>query len=133
MTVALNKDARSGAVTSIERYFQDELDEKIGNIRAAALLNFFLEEIGPSVYNRGVADAQERLQMRVTELDIECHEDEFGYWKQGRFRVLPRHARAVSVDLFPRIYQGGSVHSGPPCCRPRVQPGPYGGTGDARF
>ena len=80
MTVALNKDARSSAVTSIERYFQDELDEKIGNIRAAALLNFFLEEIGPSIYNQAVADVQERLLQRVTEVDIECHEDEFGYW-----------------------------------------------------
>jgi len=80
MTVALNKDARSSAVTSIERYFQDELEEKIGNIRAAALLNFFLEEIGPSIYNQAVADVQERLLQRVTEVDIECHEDEFGYW-----------------------------------------------------
>lgn len=26
------------------------------------LLNFFLEEIGPAVYNQGVADAQKRLQ-----------------------------------------------------------------------
>ena len=80
MTVALNKDTRSSAVTSIERYFQDELEEKIGNIRAAALLNFFLEEIGPSIYNQAVADVQERLLQRVTEVDIECHEDEFGYW-----------------------------------------------------
>jgi len=30
-----------------------------------------LEEVGPSVYNRGVADAQGRMQMRVSELDIE--------------------------------------------------------------
>jgi uncharacterized protein (DUF2164 family) len=80
MTIALNKEARATAVTSIERYFKDELDEKIGNIRAAALLNFFLEEIGPSIYNQAVADVQERLIGRVTEVDIECHEDEFGYW-----------------------------------------------------
>jgi len=80
MTIALNKEARTTAVTSIERYFKDELDEKIGNIRAAALLNFFLEEIGPSIYNQAVADVQERLIGRVTEVDIECHEDEFGYW-----------------------------------------------------
>jgi uncharacterized protein (DUF2164 family) len=80
MTIALNKEARATAVTSIERYFKDEIDEKIGNIRAAALLNFFLEEIGPSIYNQAVADVQERLIGRVTEVDIECHEDEFGYW-----------------------------------------------------
>ena len=86
MTIALNKEARATAVTSIERYFKDELDEKIGNIRAAALLNFFLEEIGPSIYNQAVADVQERLIGRVTEVDIECHEDEFGYWTKRRSR-----------------------------------------------
>ena len=80
MTITLNKEARATAVTSIERYFKDEQGEKIGNIRAAALLNFFLEEIGPSIYNQAVAAVQERLIGRVTEIDIECHEDEFGYW-----------------------------------------------------
>jgi uncharacterized protein (DUF2164 family) len=80
MTITLNKEARATAVTSIERYFKDEQGEKVGNIRAAALLNFFLEEIGPSVYNQAVAAVQERLIGRVTEVDIECHEVEFGYW-----------------------------------------------------
>ena len=86
MSISLNKESRATAVTSIERYFKDELDEKIGNIRAAALLNFFLEEIGPSIYNQAVADVQERLIARVTEIDIECHEDEFGYWTKRRSR-----------------------------------------------
>ena len=86
MTITLNKESRATAVTSIERYFKDELDEKIGNIRAAALLNFFLEEIGPSIYNQAVADVQERLIGRVTEVDIESHEDEFGYWLERKGR-----------------------------------------------
>lgn len=82
MTIELNKDVRAAAIKSIERYFQVNMDERIGNIQAGALLNFFLEEIGPSVYNKAVADAQERIQMRATELDIECHEDEFRYWQK---------------------------------------------------
>jgi uncharacterized protein (DUF2164 family) len=80
MTIELHKDARSEAIRSIERYFEENLEERIGNIQAAALLAFFLEEIGPSVYNKAIADAQERIQMRAAELDIECHEDEFSYW-----------------------------------------------------
>ena len=80
MAIELDKSQRPSAIVSIERYFKEHFDQRIGNIQAGALLNFFLEEIGPSVYNRGVADAQERLQMRVTELDIEVHEDEFRYW-----------------------------------------------------
>jgi uncharacterized protein (DUF2164 family) len=82
MTIELNKDVRAQAIASIERYFKENMDERIGNIQAAALLNFFVEEVGASIYNQAVADAQERLQMRVMELDIECHEDEFGYWRK---------------------------------------------------
>ena len=80
MAVEISKEARKEAITSIERYFRENMDEPIGNIAAAALLAYFLEEIGPLVYNRAVTDVQERLQMRVSELDIEHHEDEFAYW-----------------------------------------------------
>lgn len=85
MSIELSKESRATAVSSIERYYKENFDEKIGNIQAAALLNFFLDEIGPSVYNQAVADIQQRLLVRVSELDIEHHEDEFGYWaKQAR-------------------------------------------------
>lgn len=82
MSIEISKEARSQAVTSIERYFRENMDEPIGNIAADALLGFFLEEIGPLVYNRAVADVQERLQARVAELDLEVHEDEFQYWRK---------------------------------------------------
>lgn len=88
MTIELNKEARAAAVASIERYYKENFDERIGNIQAAALLHFFLDEIGPCIYNQAVAEVQERLMLRVGELDIECHEDEFGYW--SRLKRLPR-------------------------------------------
>jgi uncharacterized protein (DUF2164 family) len=82
MAIELPKDARKEAVASIERYFRENMEEKIGNVAAGGLLSFFLEEIGPTIYNKAVADVQERLQMRVAEVDIEVHEDEFGYWRK---------------------------------------------------
>lgn len=82
MSIELSKEDRAQAIASIERYFRENMEEKIGNIAAGGLLGFMLEEIGPSVYNKGVADAQERLQARVTELDFEVHEEEFGYWSK---------------------------------------------------
>ncbi|HEX8282652.1 MAG TPA: DUF2164 domain-containing protein [Pyrinomonadaceae bacterium] len=85
MAIELTKEARDEAVASTQRYFEENMEEPVGNIAAGGLLNFFLEEIGPAVYNRGVADAQKRLQERVSELDIEVHEEEFRYWqKHGR-------------------------------------------------
>ena len=82
MTIEISKEVRKEAIASIERYFMENMDEKIGNIAAGALLNYFLEEIGPLVYNQAVADVQERLQVRISELDIEHHEDEFQYWRK---------------------------------------------------
>ena len=87
MTIELNKDSRAEAIRSIERYFEENLGERIGNIQAGALLGFLLAEIGPSIYNQAIAAAQERMQMRAAELDVELHEDEFRYWaKQPRKR-----------------------------------------------
>jgi uncharacterized protein (DUF2164 family) len=82
MPIDLPKDVRSQAIASIERYFREHMDEPIGNIAAGGLLGFFLEEIAPVVYNQAVTDVQERLQARVAEVDLEVHEDAFGYWKK---------------------------------------------------
>lgn len=78
----MSREARSQAVASIERYFAEALDQRIGNVAAGALLGFVLEEIGPLVYNQAVAQVQERLGARIQELDIELHEDEFTYWRK---------------------------------------------------
>lgn len=90
MAIELSKEARKEAIASIERYFRENMEEPIGNIAAGALLGFFLEEVGPAIYNRAVAEVQERLQARVSELDIEAHEEEFQYWskhdRKGRER-----------------------------------------------
>ena len=66
------------------------MEERLGNLGANALLKFILEEIGPSIYNQGVADAQARMQARVSELEYEVYEEEFQYWRrlerQGKSR-----------------------------------------------
>jgi uncharacterized protein (DUF2164 family) len=53
-------------------------------MQSGALLNFFLAEIGPSIYNRAVADVQENLQARLQELDYEVGKEEFSYWTAKR-------------------------------------------------
>ncbi len=84
MPIELPNDAHQQAITSIERYFREHVDEPVDNVTAGALLGFFLKEIGPSIHNRAVADVQDRLRMRVAEVDVEEHEDESGYWQTRR-------------------------------------------------
>ena len=82
MTIELTKEVRAQAIASIERYFDQEHGERIGNMAAGALLNYFLADIGPAVYNLAVAQSQERMQARVAELDIELQETPFTYWSR---------------------------------------------------
>ena len=82
MTIEIPREARTEAIRSIECYFQENMDEPIGNLAAGALLGYFLEELGPLVYNQAVADVQERLQARVAEIDIDVHEEAFQYWRK---------------------------------------------------
>ena len=89
MAIELAKQARQEAIASIERYVRENMEERIGNIAAGGLLGFFLEEIGPSIYNKAVADVQQRMQDRVMEIDIEIHEDEFGYWPKRERQRKP--------------------------------------------
>jgi len=82
MTIELSKEVRKQAISSMERYCQENMDEKIGNIAAGALLGFFVDEIGPVIYNMAVAEVQERIQTRVMEIDLEVNEDPFQYWRK---------------------------------------------------
>ena len=82
MPIEISKEARKDAIESIVRYFQENMEEKIGNVAAEGLLGYFLEELGPIVYNQAVAAVQDRLQARIMEVDIEIHEDEFQYWRR---------------------------------------------------
>lgn len=87
--IELPKKSKADAILSIERYFADQLDQRIGNITATGVLCFFLEEIGPSIYNQAVSDVQRsllprinELEARIQEVDIEVHQEEFQYWQK---------------------------------------------------
>ena len=88
MSIELSKEARADAIASIQQYFERNM-EPIGELPAGLLLNFFVEEIGPAIYNKAIADAQARLSVRVADLSGELYEDEFQYWP----RVEAKRAR----------------------------------------
>ncbi|MFL9876935.1 DUF2164 domain-containing protein [Herbaspirillum rhizosphaerae] len=86
MAIKLEQGLQKEAVASIQRYLRDNFDAEAGSLQAESLLHFFLEEVGPLVYNAAIHDAQEQLQSRVAELDIDCHEEPFGYWTKNTKR-----------------------------------------------
>jgi uncharacterized protein (DUF2164 family) len=84
MAIELNKDAQTALIASIQRFFTEHMDAPIGNMQARSLLDYFLKEVGPSVYNQAIAEAQRHLQAKVLDLDVECYEKEFDFWKTAK-------------------------------------------------
>ncbi len=80
---------RPDAINSIKRYFEENL-EPIGDLPAGLLLNFFLEEFGPIIYNRAVHDAQARMTQRLADLEGELFSEEFQYWPRQAAKKKPR-------------------------------------------
>jgi uncharacterized protein (DUF2164 family) len=80
MLMELSKRTREDATASIQRYFEENLPEPLGSLQAGLLLDFFIEEVGPVIYNRAIADAQTRMQLRVSDMSGELYEKEFQYW-----------------------------------------------------
>jgi uncharacterized protein (DUF2164 family) len=79
MPITLAPDHRQQALASIQRFLREELDLDAGDLKAGTVLEYFLEELAPVVYNRAVQDAQRYLQERTLDLEGVCHADEFGW------------------------------------------------------
>ncbi len=78
--IELRKHARARRHRVDQRYFEQNLPEPVGDLPAGLLLDFFLEEIGPTIYNKAITEAQTRLQLRIADLEGELYVDEFQYW-----------------------------------------------------
>jgi len=82
LVIEISSEARKDAISSIKRYFEENMSEPIGDLPAGLLLTFFVDEIGPIIYNRAVADVQARLAQRVSDLESELFVPEFQYWPE---------------------------------------------------
>lgn len=82
MKIELAEQARKEAIASIQQYFEVNMPEPIGQLSAGLMLDFFVEEIGPAIYNKAISDAQTRIQQRAADLEAELYVDEFQYWPQ---------------------------------------------------
>jgi uncharacterized protein (DUF2164 family) len=81
MGITLKPETTQAMRESIKRYVAEHLDQDIGDLKATMLLEFCLKEIGPTIYNKAISDAQKYFEVRVVDLEGSCHEPEFQYWK----------------------------------------------------
>lgn len=55
--IKLSEENKEAMRSKIVEYFWEERDEDLGELASQLILDFFLEELAPSVYNQGVEDS----------------------------------------------------------------------------
>jgi len=78
--MVLKPETKKQLIASIRRYAAEELELDIGDLKAGSLLEYALKEIGPSIYNQAILDAQTFIQERALDLESIFSQKEFTYW-----------------------------------------------------
>ena len=74
--IEFSKAEKDAIGLKIQRYFNAELDQDIGQFEAEFLLDFFAKEIGSYFYNRGLHDAQAILESKLADIADAIYEIE---------------------------------------------------------
>lgn len=87
MAIKLKTEVEEQLIGSLRRYWKQEEDEDLGELRARMFLRFIVEEIGPSIYNQAIQDAQGYMQEKASEMEISCYAEEHTYWAGQKKRT----------------------------------------------
>jgi uncharacterized protein (DUF2164 family) len=82
MAIKLEKETQKRLVGSIKRFYAEEMEDEIGDLKTMRLLEFFLRELGPNIYNQAIADAQKYFLDKAEDLGDAYYVPEFDFWKK---------------------------------------------------
>ena len=82
MAIEIKDEDKEAILPSIQKYFREEFDIEMGQMKAGFILKYFLEEIGPFVYNKAIEDAEAFFAEKVADLSATCYEEGLNYWKK---------------------------------------------------
>lgn len=67
--IEFSTEEKQVLVQKIKAYFNDELDQELGQFDAEFLLDFFSKEVGAYFYNRGLHDARDVFHSTMESVD----------------------------------------------------------------
>lgn len=79
MRIRLTDERRERMLRSIRKFFDEKLDQQLGDFAAQRILDFFVKELGAPVYNQAIQDARAFLQGKLDDLDVEYYEPDQPY------------------------------------------------------
>jgi len=76
MRIKLSEERREHLVTSTQQLFLDEFERDLSEFQARRLIEFFMGQMGPAVYNQAIQDARAFFLAKLDDLDGEYFEPE---------------------------------------------------------
>jgi uncharacterized protein (DUF2164 family) len=76
MRIRLSPERLATLLAALKQHVAAEFDEPLSDFRAEGLLEFFVRELGPPIYNQGVRDAAGFVQEKLADLEGEVYEPE---------------------------------------------------------
>ena len=84
MPLELSKQETGEIIPSLRKFFREELEVELSEMRAGFLLDFIQKEIAPYAYNQGVRDAESFIRNKLDDLPATCFEEGLTYWTKKR-------------------------------------------------
>lgn len=69
----VSNDQKLRLVRAIQAYFRTERDEELGELAAGLLLDFFMEQLAPVLYNQAVDDLQTVLSQKMASFEEDLY------------------------------------------------------------
>ncbi|MBP1743644.1 MAG: hypothetical protein H6Q58_622 [Firmicutes bacterium] len=66
--IKLSKEKREEMISGLKEYFAEERDEVLGDLAAALMLDFIMDELAVEFYNQGVYDSYKYMNDRCEDL-----------------------------------------------------------------
>jgi uncharacterized protein (DUF2164 family) len=74
MRIRLSGERRERTVEALRRWCAAEMDLELSEFNAGRLVDFFVGELGPPVYNQAIRDAHGFLHEKLGDLEVEFYE-----------------------------------------------------------
>lgn len=65
----LTKEQQDEAIRTIQSYFEEEHDEEMGDLAAWGVLDLFMTQLAPYIYNQALSDARTTVNQRMASME----------------------------------------------------------------
>ncbi len=73
MFIKFSQEQKNRMVADIQRFFEEERGEEIGELAAENVLEFVKEYLGPHFYNQAIKDTKELVEQKMLSIEEDLY------------------------------------------------------------